>query len=100
MPKGLSAHGRPLACHELGSGPHLAILVSARELAWRGRPGLDRGRSEVRHVCWRHHLIIVFHLRGPVREGSFNLGEWHDLLVYGLLRRELRDGRAPTPTNP
>lgn len=41
-----------------------------------------------------------FTYEGRIREGWFNLSEWHDLLVYGLLRRELRDGRAPTPTNP
>ena len=40
-----------------------------------------------------------FTYEGRIREGWFNLGEWHDLLVYGLLRRELRDGRAPAPTN-
>ena len=40
-----------------------------------------------------------FTYEGRIREGWFNLGDWHDLLVYGLLRRELRDGRPPTPTN-
>lgn len=39
-----------------------------------------------------------FTLEGRIREGWFNLGEWHDLLVYGLLRRELVNGRPPLPT--
>jgi ribosomal-protein-alanine N-acetyltransferase len=34
---------------------------------------------------------------GRIREGWFNLGQWQDLLVYGLLRRELADGKPPAP---
>ena len=36
-----------------------------------------------------------FTYEGRIREGWFNFGEWHDLLVYGLLRRELVGGRPP-----
>lgn len=38
-----------------------------------------------------------FTYEGRIREGWFNLGEWHDLLVYGLVRRELVDGKPPAP---
>jgi [ribosomal protein S5]-alanine N-acetyltransferase len=38
-----------------------------------------------------------FTYEGRIREGWFNLGQWHDLLVYGLLRRELVGGRPPAP---
>jgi len=38
-----------------------------------------------------------FTYEGRIREGWFNLGQWHDLLVYGLLRRELVVGKPPTP---
>jgi ribosomal-protein-alanine N-acetyltransferase len=38
-----------------------------------------------------------FTLEGRIREGWFNLGQWHDVLVYGLLRRELADGHSPLP---
>jgi RimJ/RimL family protein N-acetyltransferase len=38
-----------------------------------------------------------FTYEGRIREGWFNFGEWHDLLVYGLLRRELVGGRPPAP---
>jgi RimJ/RimL family protein N-acetyltransferase len=34
-----------------------------------------------------------FSYEGRIREGWFNLGQWHDLIVYGLLRRELVDGK-------
>ena len=40
-----------------------------------------------------------FTLEGRIREGWFNLGQWQDLFVYGLLRRELEDGRPPMPQN-
>lgn len=40
-----------------------------------------------------------FTLEGRMREGWFNLGEWRDLLVYGLLRRELVDGRPHLPVD-
>lgn len=40
-----------------------------------------------------------FTLEGRIREGWFNLGQWHDLFVYGLLRRELEDGRPPLPAD-
>jgi ribosomal-protein-alanine N-acetyltransferase len=38
-----------------------------------------------------------FTYEGRIREGWFNLGQWHDVLVYGLLRRELVDGKPPAP---
>jgi ribosomal-protein-alanine N-acetyltransferase len=38
-----------------------------------------------------------FTYEGRIREGWFNLGQWHDLLVYGLLRRELLGGKPPVP---
>jgi ribosomal-protein-alanine N-acetyltransferase len=39
-----------------------------------------------------------FTREGRIREGWFNLGQWHDVLVYGLLRREMGNGTTPAPS--
>ncbi|HEY2888722.1 MAG TPA: GNAT family protein [Candidatus Limnocylindrales bacterium] len=38
-----------------------------------------------------------FSYEGRMREGWWDSGQWNDVLIYSLLRRELIDGRAPHP---